>query len=76
MLNLSLQSKAVLWNLLVKYDTDSDMKDFCNSVSNVLKGEFTDTDICNIFAGYNQIESQDLNSLDAIVGKTVSEVIF
>lgn len=38
----------LLWNLLEKYDTRKEFKTFCDSLSLIIQGKQTDSDLVNI----------------------------
>ena len=62
-------NKTILWNLLSKYDNT--LVSFCDSLSNVIQGKDTDSDISTIFFSYNEIDSNDVKLLDKVIGNKI-----
>jgi hypothetical protein len=67
--------KSKLWSILEKYDSQSEMRDFCDSLSKAIQDiELSDDDIINIAAVSNLVDTQDIEFIDQSVG--ICNVIF
>ena len=69
-----MKNKQSLYEILVKYDYDKSMTDFCDALSKVIQNKFTESDIIKIISFASIIESQDIEVIDQNVG--IHEVIF
>ena len=69
-----MKSKQSLYEILVKYDSDKSMIDFCDALSKVIQNKSTESDIIKIISFASIIESQDIEVIDQNVG--IYEVIF
>jgi hypothetical protein len=69
-----MKSKQSLYEILVKYDSDKSMIDFCDALSKVIQTKSTELDIIKIISFASTIESQDIEVIDRNVG--IYEVIF
>lgn len=76
MLNQSDMSvKSNLWNILEKYDSQVEMRAFCDSLSKAIQGlELSDDDILNIAAVSNLVDTNEIRFIDENVG--ICNVIF
>jgi hypothetical protein len=69
-----MKNKQSLYEILVKYDSDKSMTDFCDALSRVIQNKFTDSDIIKIISFASIIDTQDIETIDQNVG--IYEVIF
>jgi hypothetical protein len=69
-----MKNKQSLYEILVKYDSDKSMTDFCDALSKVIQNKSTESDIIKIISFASIIESQDIEVIDQNVG--IYEVIF
>jgi hypothetical protein len=67
-------NKQLLYQILVKYDSNELFKDFCDSLSKVIQDKYTDDDIIKIVSFTTKIDKEDVDSIDQNVG--IYEVIF
>ena len=67
-------NKKLLYQILVKYDSNELFKDFCDSLSKVIQDKYTDDDIIKIVSFTTTIDKEDVDSIDQNVG--IYEVIF
>ena len=66
--------KKSLYEILVKYDSNELFKDFCDSLSKIIQGKYTDDDTIKIISFATTIDKEDVYSIDQNVG--IYEVIF
>jgi hypothetical protein len=69
-----MKSKQSLYEILVKYDSDKSMIDFCDALSKVIQTKSTESDIIKIISFASTIDTQDIEVIDKNVG--IYEVIF
>lgn len=68
-------TKQTLWNILEKYDSQSEMKDFCDSLSKAIQGlELSDNDVLNIAAVSNLVDVEEIEFIDTNIG--ICNVVF
>lgn len=63
-----------LWMVLEKYDNQTDMISFCNSLSKVIQHTHNEDDIINIINATSLIDEKDADTIDSIVN--LKEVLF
>lgn len=67
--------KSTLWSILEKYDSQSEMSTFCDSLSKAIQGlELSDDDVINIAAVSNLVDSDEIEFIDQNVG--ICNVVF
>lgn len=67
--------KSTLWSILEKYDSQSEMSAFCDSLSKAIQGlELSDDDVLNIAAVSNLVDSDEIEFIDQNVG--ICNVVF
>lgn len=67
--------KSTLWNILEKYDSQVEMRNFCDSLSKAIQGlELTDNDVLNIAAVSNLVDTDEIEFIDQNVG--ICNVVF
>lgn len=67
--------KSTLWNILEKYDSQIEMRDFCDSLSKAIQGsELTDNDVLNIAAVSNLVDTEEIEFIDTNIG--ICNVVF
>jgi len=70
-----MSTKQTLWNILEKYDSQVEMKSFCDSLSKAIQGkDLSDDDVLNIAAVSNLVDTQDIEFIDTNIG--ICNVIF
>ena len=63
--------KRKLWLILEKYDSDRNMRSFCDAISNVIKGTHTESDKVDLIK-FNNVSESDMDSINEVVNlKTV-----
>lgn len=58
--------KRKLWLILEKYDSDKNMRCFCNAISNVIKGTYDDSDKLDLVK-FNNVCESDMDSINEAV---------
>ena len=67
--------KSTLWSILEKYDSQTEMSAFCDSLSKSIQGlELSDGDVLNIAAVSNLVDSDEIEFIDQNVG--ICNVVF
>lgn len=67
--------KSTLWSILERYDSQSEMSAFCDSLSKAIQGlELSDDDVLNIAAASNLVDSDEIEFIDQNIG--ICNVIF
>jgi hypothetical protein len=70
-----MSTKQTLWNILEKYDSQVEMKSFCDSLSKAIQGkDLSDDDVLNIASVSNLVDTQDIEFIDTNIG--ICNVIF
>lgn len=68
--------KKELWLVLEKYDSCSEMRFFCNSISNIIQDKKNDNDIINIYQGLSEITEFEKKKIDEFIGDEINYVLF
>lgn len=69
-----INNKKSLYDILIKYDSDSSMVSFCDSLSRVIQETHTESDLIRIISFSSVIDTNDIQSIDTNVG--ITEIIF
>lgn len=68
--------KKELWLVLEKYDSCSEMRVFCNSISSIIQDKKNDNDIINIYQGLSEITEFEKKKIDEFIGDEINYVLF
>lgn len=75
-MKLDIKNKAILWSILEKYDGIKEYEDFCNSLSNFIKGNFNGNDMLVVYKNTNLIDSCDRKKIDLTIGSHIDSYLF
>ena len=75
-MKLDIKNKALLWSVLEKYDGISEYREFCDSISNFIKGTFNGDDMLIVYKNSNLIDTSDRKKIDATIGDDINSYLF
>lgn len=75
-MKLDIKNKALLWSILEKYDGIPKYTEFCNSISNFIKGTFNGDDMSTVYRNSNFIDPSDRKKIDEIIGDDINFYLF
>lgn len=75
-MKLDIKNKALLWSVLEKYDGISEYTEFCDSISNFIKGTFNGDDMLTVYRNSNLIDTSDRKKIDETIGDDINSYLF
>lgn len=67
-LYISLMDKGLIWDILVKYDSDKTKKEFCDSLSSIIQESVTEDSIFSIIKETSNISQSECEVLEKNIG--------
>jgi hypothetical protein len=71
-----MESKKSLWDILEKYDGNSEYVDFCDSLSKFIQSKEDNVDILNVYVGLSKIDREDKVKIDNVIGAQIDSFLF
>jgi hypothetical protein len=68
--------KEILWSLIEKYDSISEMSDFCDAISRFIQDKQSGSDIIVVYKTLIELESVDRKKIDSTIGSKIEGFLF